>query len=92
MLDVFQGFEYATGLVFCVLTLLVYYCEFTYKSYLIHFQALMESIFGQLWLAASLNKRDPAYSNLGSNSRGGWWNLPKSLKHGRSNSYKSEIW
>ena len=58
MLDVFQGSEYASGLVFGVLTLLVYYCEFMYRSYLIHLRTLRESIFGQLWLAASFNKRD----------------------------------
>ena len=64
MLDVSQGSEYASGLVFGVLTLSVYYCEFMYISYLIHLQTLRESIFRHLWLAVSLNKRDPAYSTL----------------------------
>ena len=58
MLDVFQGSQYASDLVFGILTLLVYYCKFIYRSYLIHLQILRKSIFGQLWLAASLNKRD----------------------------------
>ena len=64
MLDVSQGSEYASGLVFGVLTLSVYYCEFMYISYLIHLQTLRESIFRHLWLAVSLNKWDPAYSTL----------------------------
>ena len=37
-----------------------------YISYLIHLQALRESIFGHLWFAASLNKQDPACSTLSS--------------------------
>ena len=60
MLNELRGSRYASGLVFVVLTLLVYYCEFMYISYLIHLQ----TIFGQLWLAAYLNKREPAYSTL----------------------------
>ena len=64
MLDVLQGSEYVSGLMFGFLTLLVYCCEFMYKCYLIHLQTLTESIFGQLWLAGSFNKRDPAYSTL----------------------------
>ena len=40
MLDVFQSSEYASGLVFGVLTLLVYYCEFMHRTYLIHLQTL----------------------------------------------------
>ena len=48
MSDVFQGSEYASDLVFGVLTLLVYYCEFIHRSYLIHLQTLRKSIIGQL--------------------------------------------
>ena len=40
MLDVFQGSEYASGLVYGVLTLLVYYCEFMDRSYSVHLQTL----------------------------------------------------
>ena len=64
MLDVLQSSEYVSGLVFGVLTLLIYCCQFMYKCYLIHLQTMTESTLGKLWLDAFLNKRDPAYSNL----------------------------
>ena len=40
ILDVLQGSEYASGLVFGVLTLLVYCCEFMYRCYLIKFDRI----------------------------------------------------
>ena len=56
-----QGSEYTP--VF-VLALLVYCCKFMCRSDSIHLQTLQESILGQLYLAASLNMWDPAYSTL----------------------------
>ena len=61
ILDVLQGSEYTP--VF-VLALLVYCCKFMCRSDSIHLQTLQESILGQLYLAASLNMWDPAYSTL----------------------------
>lgn len=64
MLDVLQGSEYASGLVLGVLIVLVYCCGFICRYYLIDLQTLTASFFGQLWLAASFNKWDPAYSTI----------------------------
>ena len=71
MLDVLQGFEYASDLLFGVLILLVYCCEFVYTSHLIHLQTLKESIFKQLRSAATLNKRDRAYNAVSALIGGG---------------------
>ena len=40
----------------CLVTLLVYCCEFMYRSFLICSETLGESYFRQFWLAASLRK------------------------------------